>query len=354
MSNGDKAAPTSLGTLAGLVGGEVRGNADLLISGVATLDRAGAGELSFLSNPKYRGLLETTGAAAVIVHPSLADAVDRPLLLCANPYLAFARILAYFHPAFIPPAGVAAGACIDPTARVAPTAAISSGCVIGAGARVGERSVLYPGVIVYPQAEIGAACVVHAGVIIRERCILGDRVIVQPNAVIGSDGFGFAPSGQRYEKIPQVGRVIIEDDVEIGACSCIDRGTLGDTRLGRGSKLDNLVQIGHNVQLGEDCVLVAQVGISGSTQIGRHCTFGGQAGTAGHIKIGDFVTIAGRGGVSNDVADNQMMAGFPLLPHREWLKMAMTMTRLPEMRRELNQLRQRLQKLEHNDREEQG
>jgi UDP-3-O-[3-hydroxymyristoyl] glucosamine N-acyltransferase len=190
---------------------------------------------------------------------------------------------------------------------------------------------------------------VYAGVVIRERCVLGDRVIVQPNAVIGSDGFGFAPDGQRYVKIPQVGRVIVEDDVEIGACSCIDRGTLGDTRIGRGTKIDNLVQVAHNVQVGDDCILVSQSGIAGSSVVGRHCTFGGQAAVAGHLKLGDNVTIAGRGGVTNDVASNQVMAGLPLMPHREWLKSAMTMTHLPEMRRELRQLRQRLLELENRN-----
>jgi UDP-3-O-[3-hydroxymyristoyl] glucosamine N-acyltransferase len=189
-------------------------------------------------------------------------------------------------------------------------------------------------------------------VVIREGCVLGDRVIVQPNAVIGSDGFGFAPDGQRYEKIPQVGRVIVGDDVEIGACSCIDRGTLDDTVIGRGTKIDNLVQVAHNVQVGEDSILVSQVGIAGSTQIGRHCTFGGQSAVAGHIKVGDNVTIAARGGVTSDVASNQVMAGFPLVPHRDWRRVAMTMNHLPEMRRELQQLRQRLQALEEQFNEE--
>jgi UDP-3-O-[3-hydroxymyristoyl] glucosamine N-acyltransferase len=212
--------------------------------------------------------------------------------------------------------------------------------------------VLHPNVTVYPWAEIGEDCTVYAGVVIRERCVLGNRVIVQPNAVIGSDGFGFAPDGQRYVKIPQVGRVVVEDDVEIGAGTCVDRGTLNDTRIRRGTKIDNLVQIGHNAQIGEDCILVAQVGISGSTVIGRHCTFGGQSAASGHLKVGDNVTIAARGGVSGDVEPNQVMAGFPLQPHREWLKAAMTMTHLPEMRRELHQLRQRLQALEQHFPEE--
>ena len=349
-----KVAPTFLGVLAEMVGGQVRGNADLLISGVAPLDQAGAGELSFLANPKYRKQLEATRAAAVIVHPSLDGVIARPLLLCANPYLAFARLLAYFHPSPEHPPGVQAGAMVDATAIIAPDATVSAGCVVGAGVRIGKGTVLHPNVTIYPQAEIGHDCLVHAGVVIRERCVLGDRVILQPNVVIGSDGFGFAPDGQRYEKILQVGRVIVEDDVEIGAGSCIDRGTLGDTRIGRGTKLDNLVQIGHNVQVGEDCLLVAQTGIAGSTQVGRHCTFGGQAAVAGHLTIGDNVTIAARGGASNDVAPDQVMAGVPLVPHREWLKSAMTMTHLPEMRRELRQLRQRLLELEKlKDKEQQ-
>lgn len=343
---------TSLGRLAELVGGQVRGNADLLISGVAPLNRAGSGEISFLSNAKYRAQLDTSAAGAVIVHPSLEGSVDVPLLLCANPYLAFALILAHFHPLPAHPGGIQPGATVDPSASIDPTATVSAGCVVGAGVRIGAGTLLYPQVTVYSGVEIGANCLIHSGVVIREECVVGDRVIIQSNAVIGSDGFGFAPDGQRYVKIPQVGRVIVEDDVEIGACCCIDRGALDDTRIGRGTKLDNLVQIAHNVRVGEDCILVAQSGIAGSAQIGRHCTFGGQSATAGHLKVGDNVTIAARGGVSSSVDSNQTMAGFPLMPHRDWLRMAMTMTHLPEMRRELQLLRQRLQVLEKNLTEE--
>ena len=173
----------------------------------------------------------------------------------------------------------------------------------------------------------------------------GNRVIVQPGAVIGADGFGFAPNGQSYYKIPQVGHVVIEDDVEIGACSCIDRGTLGVTRLARGVKIDNLVQVAHNVQVGEDTLLVAQTGIAGSTVIGKHCVFGGQTATAGHIKIGDNVTLAARGGIANNVDGNQSLAGAPSMPHREWLKATMTMPHLPEMRRELNRLKKQVDEL---------
>lgn len=346
-------APVTLGELTALVGGDLRGDAGVLIRGVAPLEKAGTGEISFLANPKYRNQLEQTSATAVIVHPSLDGVIDRPLLLSRNPYLAFARVLAHFHPDPVLPHGVLPGAVVDPAAEVHPTATVSAGCVVGAGVRIAAGVVLHPRVVVYPGTEIGKDTIVHAGVVIRERCVLGQRVIVQPNAVIGSDGFGFAPDGSRYIKIPQVGRVIVEDDVEIGACTCIDRGTLGDTLIGRGTKIDNQVQIAHNARIGEDCVLVAQVGISGSTEIGRHCTFGGQSATSGHLKVGDNVTIAARGGVSNNVDANQVMAGFPLMVHRDWLRMAMTMTNLPEMRRELSQLRRRLLELEKHFAKEQ-
>lgn len=339
-------SPATLAALAELTGGELCGDGDLLIAGVAGLDRAGPEELSFLANPKYRGQLERTRAGAIIVHPSLAGAIDKPLLLCANPYLAFARVLGHFNPPPAVPAGVRAGATVDPTAQVAADAAVSPGCVIGAGAVIGAGTILHPNVVIYPGVKIGSRCTLHAGVVVREDCVLGDRVIVHASAVIGADGFGYAPDGPRYFKVPQVGRVVIEDDVEIGACATVDRGTLGDTRIGRGSKIDNLVQVAHNVQLGEDCIMVAQSGIAGSTVVGRHCTFGGQAAAAGHLKIGDNVTIAARGGVSGNVESNQVMAGFPLQPHREWLKSATAMTHLPELRRELYSLRQRLQELE--------
>lgn len=342
----DNRGTATLGQLADLVGGRVVGDSALPLRGVATLDQAGADQLSFLTNPKYRRLLEASRAGALIVHPSLEGALDRPLLLVDNPYLAFARILAYFTGETRPAAGVSASAQVDPQAKLAEDVTIGPGSVVGAGATIGRGTVLHANVVVYPGVVIGADCLLHANVTIREDCRLGDRVILQPGAVIGSDGFGYAPDGDRYVKIPQVGRVVLEDDVEIGSCSCIDRGTLGDTRIARGTKIDNLVQIGHNVRIGEDSILVSQVGISGSVEIGRHCTFGGQAATAGHLKVGDYVTIAARGGVSNDVADHQTMAGLPLQPHREWLKTTMTLVHLPEMRRELRRLRQKLSELE--------
>ena len=193
---------------------------------------------------------------------------------------------------------------------------------------------------------IGENCLIHANVVVRERCRIGNRVILQPGAVIGSDGFGFAPDGESYFKIPQVGIVVLEDDVEIGAATCVDRAALGVTRIKRGVKIDNLVQIAHNVTIGENTIIVSQVGIAGSTTVGNHCTFGGQSAVAGHVNIGDNVTIAARGGVSGNLKSDQVLSGAPVMEHREWLRAAMTFPKLPEMRRELLRLQKKMAELD--------
>lgn len=345
---------TSLAALADLVGGVVSGDPSTSISGVAPLDEAGPGQISFLANPKFQAKLADCRAGAVIVHPSLQGSKQGPLLLAENPYLAFAKILAFFT---VPPhvgQGILPGAHVHPQATIGENVTISPGCVVSAGAVIGQDSCLHPNVVIGADAVIGEGCLLYANVTVRERCVLGNRVILQPGAVIGADGFGFAPDGQGYCKIPQVGYVVIEDDVEIGACSCVDRGTLGVTRIGRGVKIDNLVQVGHNVQVGEDTLLVSQVGIAGSTVIGKHCVFGGQSAAAGHVTIGDNVSLAARGGIHNDVTGNQVLAGAPAMPHREWLKAAMTMTHLPEMRRELQRLRQQVEELKNKLSEEES
>lgn len=342
----ERRGPTSLAVLADLVGGVVSGDPSVAISGVAPLDAAGPDQVSFLANPKYQSQMAACQAGAIIVHPSLQGTTQIPLLLAENPYLAFAKILTFFEvPAFVGQ-GIMPGAYIHPTAAVAENVTVEPGCVICAGAKIGQGTHLHPNVVVGVDALIGEDCLIHANVTVRDKSVLGNRVIIQPGAVIGADGFGFAPDGQSYYKIPQVGRVVIEDDVEIGACSCIDRGTLGVTRIARGVKIDNLVQVAHNVQVGEDTLLVAQVGVAGSSVIGKHCIFGGQAAVAGHVKVGDNVTLAGRGGISNNVDANQSLAGLPAMPHRQWLKATMTVPHLPEMRRELSMLKKQMANLE--------
>jgi UDP-3-O-[3-hydroxymyristoyl] glucosamine N-acyltransferase len=335
----------TLRELAELVGGTVVGDPGRVVHRVAPIDTAGEGEITFVANPRYLPKLKETRAAAVIVGPEV-EAPGLCLIVCQNPYLAFARILTRLQVRRPAPQGVLPGAFVHPAASLGAEVTVPPGCVVGENVTVGRGTILYPGVILYEGVSVGEECTLHAGVVVREGCRLGDRVIVQPSAVIGSDGFGFAPDGVRYCKIPQVGIVVIGDDVEIGAAACIDRAALGVTRIGNGTKIDNLVQIGHNVTVGENTILVAQVGVAGSTTIGNHCTLGGQAGVAGHLKIGDNVMLGAQSGVAGDLAPNQILSGSPVMPHREWLKASMSFARLPELRKEVNRLRRQLDELE--------
>lgn len=336
----------TLKELAELVGAELVGDSQQSISGVASIDQAGPGELTFLANPRYAAKLDNCKASAVIVPQGVAGE-GHNLLVCANPYLAFARILTHFQAPVEVPREVMAGATVHPSARLAEDISIHPGCTVGRDVTIGRNTILYPGVVLYDGVQVGEDCVLHANVVVREGCRIGNRVIIQPAAVIGSDGFGYAPDGRRYVKIPQVGIVVIEDDVEIGSATCIDRAAMSVTRIGRGTKIDNLVQIAHNVVVGEDTIIVSQVGVSGSTHIGNHCTFGGQAGLAGHIKIGNDVMIAARGGVAGDVPDGQVLSGAPAMPHKDWLKASMTFPKLPELRRDVQQMKKKLAELEN-------
>jgi UDP-3-O-[3-hydroxymyristoyl] glucosamine N-acyltransferase len=334
----------TLKELAELLGGTVVGDENTEVRRVAPIGNAVAGDITFVAGSKHLPGLKKTGASAVILYPG-ADPGVLPAIVCKNPYLAFAKVLTHLHVRRPEPAGIMPGARVAPGAQLAEGVTIHPGCVVGDRVRIGRGSILYPNVVVYDDVTIGADCTIHAGVVIREGCRLGDRVILQPSAVIGADGFGFAPDGDRYFKIPQVGTVEIEDDVEIGSSTCIDRAALGVTRIRRGAKIDNLVQVAHNVVIGEDTILVSQVGIAGSTEIGRHCTFGGQAAAAGHLKVGDNVTIGGRGGVTHSVDPNQVLSGLPVIPHREWLKASMSFTKLPEIRKEVGRLKRQLEEL---------
>jgi len=335
----------SLAQLAELVGAEIKGDPQVEIQQVYPIDLAQEGDITFVANPKYLSKLGDCRASAVIVAPG----VDLPagnFLITANPYLAFAKVLTFLQRSEGAVQGVQPGAHIADSAQLAEAVTVYPGAVIGENVKIGSGTVLHPGVVIYAGVVIGADCLLHAGAIVREGCRLGDRVILQPSAVIGADGFGFAPDGSSYYKIPQVGIVVLEDDVEIGACSCVDRAALGETRIRRGTKLDNLVQIGHNAEVGEDTIIVSQVAVAGSSKIGNHCTFGGQAAVAGHVTVGDNVTIGARGGASGNVESDQVLSGVPLIPHKEWLRMTMSLPKVPEMRKELQQLKKRLAELE--------
>jgi UDP-3-O-[3-hydroxymyristoyl] glucosamine N-acyltransferase len=301
----------------------------LMLSGVAPLQTAGAGEVSFLSNRKYLPALEQTAAGAVIVHPDLAARVPATAvaLVTDEPYDAWARVAALFHP--LPPlhpgvhpsAVVAADAAIDASAEIGPLAVIGAGVEIGPRCCIAPLAVLGHGVVLGPDCRIGA----HASI---SHALLGARVYVYPGARIGQEGFGFAATSDGFRSVPQLGRVILQDDVEVGANTTIDRGSLQDTVIGAGSRLDNLVQIGHNVQLGRGCVVVAQVGISGSTVLEDHVMLGGQAGVTGHLRIGRKARIGAQAGVMSDVPAGADMVGSPAQPARAFFREVATVRRL--------------------------
>ncbi|MBP1606518.1 MAG: lpxD [Acidobacteria bacterium] len=324
----------------------LEGDGDLEVSRVAGVEAAGPGDLTFLANPKYTQALLRTRATAVLLAES-APAAPCAMLRTSHPYLAFAEALALLNPPSRPPAGIDPTAVIADDAHVAVDASIGPLVSIGARATIGGRSVVHTGVVIGPDATIGADCVIHARVSIREGVTLGDRVVVQDGAVIGSDGFGFAqrPDGT-HRKIPQIGAVVIEDDVEIGANTTIDRPAVGETRLKAGTKIDNLVQIAHGVHVGRDALLAAQVGIAGSTSLGDRVVLGGQVGVAGHITLGDGVRATAQTGIPNSLDPGAFVSGYPAIDNRDWLKASAVFRRLPDLKKALADLERRVAELE--------
>jgi UDP-3-O-[3-hydroxymyristoyl] glucosamine N-acyltransferase len=330
--------------LADRLGCTLRGDGNVDVRRVRGIDDAGPGDLTFVSNPRYVPRLAGTRASAVIVSPDLETSL--PSVLAANPYLAMARAVALLHPPPAPPAGVHPTAVVDATAELGQDVHVGALAAIGARVRVGARTVIHPHVVLYPGAQVGADCLLHSGVQVREECRLGDRVIVQNGAVIGADGFGFAKDTEgRYEKILQIGTVVIEDDVEIGALTAVDRAALGETRIGRGTKIDNLVQIGHSVTIGRDSVLAGQVGIAGSTRVGDRVVMAGQVGVVGHISIGDGAIVTAQTGVPGDVEPGAVISGSPAIENRAWLKSIAVFARLPELQKRVRQLERRLEEM---------
>ncbi|MDP2683181.1 MAG: UDP-3-O-(3-hydroxymyristoyl)glucosamine N-acyltransferase [Deltaproteobacteria bacterium] len=345
----------TLRELAGLVGGDIAGDENTIISGVASIDRAAEGDITFIASPKYIAGISGTKASAIIVALG-TDLKSVPkgknILYVKNPYLAFAKTLAFFNPLPLPYHGIHPNAHIHHTAEIGLSVSIYPHVYIDDDANIGDRAVLYPGVYIGMGASIGDDTVLHSNVSIREGCRIGKRVIIHCNSVVGSDGFGFAKDGSKYHKIPQVGIVRIEDDVEIGACVTIDRATLGETVVARGTKIDNLVQIAHNVTIGEDSAIVAQAGIAGSTKLGNRVTLAGQVGVVGHIEITDDVIIGSQSGVAQDITEKGVFSGTPAIPHREWLKAQNIFAKLPEMRKKILELEKRVEELEEEEREQ--
>jgi UDP-3-O-[3-hydroxymyristoyl] glucosamine N-acyltransferase len=324
----------------------LEGDGDLEIRGVAGLEHAGPGELTFFANPKYAAHLRSTRASAVIVGDSASD-VPCAALHSSNPYLAFARAVELFAPAPAQKPGVHRHADVASSADIAAEASIGAFVSVGEGARVGARTIVYPNVTIGPGAIVGADCVIHASVSIRERVTIGNRVVVQDGAVIGSDGFGFAHNADgTHHKIPQIGTVVVEDDVEIGANTAIDRPAVGETRIAAGTKIDNLVQVAHGVKIGRDVLLAAQVGIAGSSVLEDRVTLAGQVGVAGHLTVGKGVVATAQTGIPNSVEPGRFISGYPAIDNREWLKASAVFRRLPELKKTLADLTRRLEELE--------
>ncbi|OQX07837.1 MAG: UDP-3-O-(3-hydroxymyristoyl)glucosamine N-acyltransferase [Desulfobulbaceae bacterium A2] len=335
----------SLGDLAALVGGTVDGDQALRLRGLNALDLAGPDELSFFTGVKVLPQLAQSSAGAVLVPLDLPQ-VARPVIRVADPNLAAALIHQYFlrrpFQAGIDPSACIGGGCVIPE-----QVRIGALVCLGAGVVLGERVILHPGVVLGDGVEIGADTELHANVTVASGCRLGSRVIVHSGTAIGSDGFGYAttPEG-RHVKRPQVGGVLIEDEVEIGANACVDRATFGLTRICRGAKIDNMVQVAHNVEIGPHCIVVAQAGIAGSTVLGRNVVIAAQAGVAGHLHLGDGVMVAAMAGVHNDQSPGARIGGAPAFEARQWARSCAAYARLPEMVKELRELRRRLAALE--------
>lgn len=335
----------SLARIAEVIEGRVKGDLEINIRGVAPFDEATSDDITFADNAKLLKRINETRAGAVIV-PSDCQSSSKNMILVDNPRLALAKVLSLFHQPRKPEAGISPTTSIGENFVCGQDVAIAPFVVVGNNVTLGERVILHPGVVIGDKVEIGDDVEIYPNVTVLEHCRIGNRVTIQAGSVIGSDGFGFASDGKKYYKIPQTGTVQIDDDVEIGAGNTIDRATFGKTRICQGVKTDNLVHIAHNVTIGENSVIVAQVGIAGSTVIGRQVLIAGQAGIADHLTIGDNVTIGPQAGISKSVSGGEVVSGSPEMPHRLWLKAQRIIPRLPEIKRKLSEMEKRLNKIE--------
>ena len=339
-------AKFSLEKLAQSVNGQVVGDKSVVITGAAKIDSAGPGEITFLANPKYKSYLKKTKASAVIVDKSVTEELPIPVLQVDDVYYSFLQIfLIYNPPKEIQEPGCHSSAIVDPTTDLGKGVSIGSNVHIGKNCKIGNNTKILPGCVIMDDVKIGANCLLYPLVSIRENCRVGNNVIIHNGSVIGSDGFGFAPHQGKFHKIPQIGVVIVEDDVEIGANCTIDRATMGETIIRRGTKLDNLIQIAHNVEIGESTVIAAQTGIAGSTKIGHHVMMGGQIGIIGHIEIGNYVQIAAQSGVRKSVEDKEILLGSPARPIMRVKRIEAVLNQLPELLKRIKQLENDLEEL---------
>lgn len=345
MSSGSSTRAVRLGAIAKLVGGEVRGSMETVVSGVSSLDLAGPGDLTYVAAERFLKSARVCKAAAFIVGRA-TDTLHAPQIVVENPAYAFALAVQHFFVRPLKPRGIADQVVQGKDVTIGSEVSLWPFVTLGDRVKIGARTTIFPGVFIGDDCVVGEDTVLYPNVTVREACIIGSRVIIHSGTVVGSDGFGYVQHAGRHHKVPQIGTVTIEDDVELGANVTVDRATFGRTVIQRGSKVDNLVQIGHNVTVGEDSILVAQVGVAGSTAVGRQVMVGGQAGLSDHLTIGDQARIAARTGVTGDIPARQTVSGFPAIPHDVWLKSQAIVPRLPEMRRRVRELEERVEKLE--------
>lgn len=331
-----------LGELATRLGAELRGNPQLEVTGVRGIEEAGPSEITFVANPRYAGLAKTTQAAAILVEPEFPEILPATLRI-KNPYYAFAQALGLFYQPPAYPPGIHPTAVIDPTAEIGDGAHIGAYAVVGAGVKIGPHATLLPHVVLYPSVQVGSHFFAHAHAVVREGCIFGDHVTLENGVIIGADGFGFAKNNLgQWEKIPQSGPVRLGDRVDVQANACIDRATVGATEIGAGTKVDNLVQIGHGSKVGEDTLLCAQTGLAGSSVVGSRAILAGQTGVAGHCELGDGVILTAQSGVSHNVPAGKMISGSPAFDNRLWLRAITIFQRLPELLKRLDRLEKKL------------
>ena len=307
------------------------------ITGVAGIEEATAGQITFVANPKYAASAKSTAASAVIVGESF-PAIPTGMLRTANPYLAFARAISLFYQAPRNEPGIHPTAVIAPTARIGARAHIAAYVVIDDDVEIGGDAVLLPHVVIYRGARIGNNFFAHAHSVVREYCTLGDNVVLQNGAIVGCDGFGFARNADHWEKIPQSGPAVLESDIEVQANACVDRASVGETRIARGVKIDNLVQVGHGSAVGENTLLCAQVGLAGSTVVGKNVILAGQVGVAGHCNIGDGVVVTAQSGTHGDIPAGAMVSGSPAFDHKQWLRAVGIFNKLPELAKTIRNL----------------
>jgi len=340
-----------LSELAQLTDARIEGaGRDIDIHGAAGLDEASEGHVTFLANPRYTPRVNTTRAAAIYLSEDAQTDRGIAILRVKDPYLAYTRALRIFHPEPQLEPHIHPSAVVDPSARVASHVAIGACAVIGRNVEIAEGVCIHPNVTIYDDVSIGKDSTIHSGAAIRERTVIGERVVVHNNSVIGCDGFGYAKDEQkRWLKIPQTGRVVIEDDVEIGAGTTIDRASVGESRIGRGTKLDNLVQIGHSCTVGEDSLLCAQVGLAGSSHIGNRVILAGQAGVAGHLTIGDDVVLTAKSATSHNIPAGKVISGIPAFDNRDWLRSTAAFRRLGELQRTVRELERLIKAPDNSD-----